>query len=228
VLPVERDDAALGFESRRQAGMVEQHHPRDEGAQRALVQHSRRRPVTPGQWPEGEEVDPRASQIDLGTHHLDAELLALRMRDDVHASTVTRGGTMSRAREMLEAHPRALSIEVGVLAACIDECFVCASTCTACADADLGEPDVDTLLRCITLCVNCGDVCVATGRVLSRQTEFVAELARVALEACIEACRRCREECERHAQHHEHCRICAEECRRCEQACAAALSALPT
>ena len=134
---------------------------------------------------------------------------------------------MSLAQQMLETHPRALSVEAGILAACIDECFVCAQTCTACADANLGEPDLETLLRCITLCLNCSDVCVSTGRVLSRQTEFVPELARVVLEACIDACRRSGEECERHAKHHEHCRICAEECRGCEKACADALSALP-
>jgi hypothetical protein len=142
--------------------------------------------------------------------------------------TLTRGGIMSPARQMLETHPRALSLEAGVLAACIDECFVCAQTCTACADADLGEPDLETLLACITLCLNCSDVCVATGGVLSRQTEFVPDQARVVLEACIDACRRSAEECDRHAHHHEHCRICAEECRRCEEACADALSALPT
>jgi hypothetical protein len=134
---------------------------------------------------------------------------------------------MSRALEMLKTHPRALSVEAGVLAACIDECFVCAQTCTACADADIGEPDIDTLLRCITLCLNCSDVCVSTGRVLTRQTEFVSDLARVVLEECLTACRLSAEECDRHAHHHEHCRICAEECRRCEKACADALSALP-
>ena len=133
---------------------------------------------------------------------------------------------MSRARKMLDTHPRALSIDASVLAACIDECFVCAQTCTACADADLGESDVETMLACITLCLNCSDVCVSTGRVLSRQTEFVPGQARIVLETCIDACRRCAEECDRHAQHHEHCRICADECRRCEEACAAVFSAL--
>ena len=134
---------------------------------------------------------------------------------------------MSLAQQMLEAHPRELVVDVSVLAACIDECFACAQTCTACADADLGEPDIEDLLRCITLCLNCSDVCISTGNTLSRQTEFVPELARVVVEACIDACRRSAEECDRHAQHHEHCRICAEECRRCEKACADVLSALP-
>ena len=134
---------------------------------------------------------------------------------------------MGRAQEMLKAHPRALSIDAGALAACIDECFVCAQTCTACADANLGEPDLETMLRCITLCLNCSDVCLATGRVLNRQTEFVPELAQAVLQACIEACRLCGDECERHAHHHEHCRICADECRRCRQACKDALAALP-
>jgi hypothetical protein len=133
---------------------------------------------------------------------------------------------MGRAKEMLGAHPRAPAVEASVLGACIDECFACAQTCTACADADLGEPDVAAMLRCITLCLDCSDVCSATGGVLSRQTEFVPELAKVVLEACVAACRLCGEECERHAHHHEHCRICADECRRCERACSDLLTAL--
>src|SRR4029078_12791883 len=91
------------------------------------------------------------------------------------------------------------AIEAGALVACIDACFDCAQSCTACADACLGEPDVENQLRCITLCQNCSDFCIATGRLLSRQTEFVPELARRMLEACFEACRTCGEECERHA-----------------------------
>jgi hypothetical protein len=135
---------------------------------------------------------------------------------------------MSHAQQILETHPRTLRMEIGVLAACIDWCFDCAQSCTACADADLGEPDVETLIACITLCRNCSDICTSTGNVLSRQTEFVPELARVVIQACIEACRSCGDECERHARHHEHCRVCAETCRRCEQACKDALAALPT
>jgi Polyketide cyclase / dehydrase and lipid transport len=138
------------------------------------------------------------------------------------------GGTMSHAQQILETHPRTLRVEIGVLAACIDWCFDCAQSCTACADADLGEPDVETLIACISLCRSCSDICTSTGKVLSRQTEFVPELAHIVIQACIEACRRCGDECERHARHHEHCRVCAETCRRCEQACKDALAALPT
>jgi hypothetical protein len=134
---------------------------------------------------------------------------------------------MAHARQILETHQRPLPVDTGVLAACIDACFDCAQSCTACADADLGEPDVETLIACISLCLNCSDICISTGNVLSRQTEFVPELARVAVLACIEACRLCGDECERHARHHEHCRICAETCRQCEQACEEVLSALP-
>jgi Domain of Unknown Function (DUF326) len=135
---------------------------------------------------------------------------------------------MSHAQQILETHPRPVGMELGRLVACIDACFDCAQSCAACADADLGEPDVETLIACIALCHNCSDVCISTGRVLSRQTEFVPQLARAALQACIEACRRCGDECERHAQHHEHCRVCLGVCRQCEQACADALTALPT
>jgi uncharacterized protein DUF326 len=133
---------------------------------------------------------------------------------------------MTHAQQMLATHPRRAAIESGALLACIEACFDCAQSCTACADACLGEDDVGMLIRCIRLCQDCGDVCTTTGRILSRQTEFVAELARAVVQACAQACRTCGEECERHADHHEHCRVCAEACRRCEEACEEALAAL--
>lgn len=133
---------------------------------------------------------------------------------------------MSHAQQILETHRRGPQLDVGILAACIDACFDCAQSCTACADADLAEPDLETLIACVALCLNCSDVCATTGRVLSRQTEFVPDLARPVVKACAEACRLCGDECERHAHHHEHCRICAEACRRCEQACNEVLATL--
>jgi hypothetical protein len=145
----------------------------------------------------------------------------------VASSTRKRRALVSHARQMLETFPGTAQVEAGVLAACIDACFECAQSCTACGDASRAEPDYLTMLRCITLCENCSDICLATGGILSRQTEFVADLARSVVEACLRACRLSAEECERHAQHHEHCRVCAEACRACEEACAAVLRALP-
>jgi hypothetical protein len=63
-------------------------------------------------------------------------------------------------------------------------------------------------------------------RVLSRQTEYDANLTRPQLQACVAACKSCADECERHAEMHEHCRVCAEACRRCEQACNELLAAV--
>ena len=91
----------------------------------------------------------------------------------------------------------------------------------------MAEDDVVEMRRSIRLCLDCADVCTATGRVLSRQTEYAAETARVQVRSCRELCAACAEECERHADHHEHCRICAEECRRCEETCDAVLDAIP-
>ncbi len=129
-------------------------------------------------------------------------------------------------QEIIATHPRASSLDRDALARCIDECFSCAAACTSCADACLGEEEVRELTRCIRLNLDCADVCEATGRVLTRQTAFEPQLARLALEACAQGCRACGEECERHAGHHEHCRICAEACRRCEQACNDVVSTL--
>jgi hypothetical protein len=133
----------------------------------------------------------------------------------------------SAAERMLETYPRDFNVERGVLSACIVACSDCATTCTLCADDCLSEQNVAELVKCIRLNLDCADICTATGRVVSRQTEYDANVTRAALQACIAACRSCGEECARHAGHGmEHCRICADECERCRQACEALLSAI--
>ena len=127
---------------------------------------------------------------------------------------------------MLEAHPSGAAVDPGALMECIQACFDCEQTCIACADACLGEQDIQKMVRCIRLDLDCASVCNTTGKVLSRQTAFDTEMARVALEACARACRLCGNECEQHAEHHEHCRVCAEACRHCESACNNLLSTL--
>ena len=78
---------------------------------------------------------------------------------------------------------------------------------------------VQELAKCIRLDLDCADVCAATLRVVSRQTEYDANVTRPLLQACVATCKSCGDECERHASMHEHCRVCAEACRDCEQAC---------
>jgi uncharacterized membrane protein len=102
----------------------------------------------------------------------------------------------------------------------------CAQACTGCADDDLSERDIAELAKCIRLNLDCADVCAATVRVISRQTEYDANLTRSLLEACATACKSCGDECHRHAEMHEHCRVCAEACRRCERACRQLLAAM--
>jgi Domain of Unknown Function (DUF326) len=133
---------------------------------------------------------------------------------------------MSYARQLLDTYPRTFNLDAGLLAAATDAANDCAQACTGCADDDLSEPDVAELIKCIRLCLDCADVCTATVRVISRQTEYDANLTRPVLEACVMACKSCGDECERHAQMHEHCRVCAEACRRCEQACRQLLAAM--
>jgi Domain of Unknown Function (DUF326) len=133
---------------------------------------------------------------------------------------------MSYARQLLDTYPRSFNLDAGVLAATTDAVNDCAQACTSCADADLSEPGVAELVKCIRLCLDCADVCTATGRVISRQTEYDANLTRSLLEACVTACRSSGDERERHAAMHEHCRVCAEACRRCEQACQQLLAAM--
>jgi hypothetical protein len=134
--------------------------------------------------------------------------------------------TATLSKEMLEAHPWPAQIDRDVLVRCIDECSACETSCTACADASLAEGDVADMRKCIRLCLDCADVCTATLRVVSRQTDYDANVTRPQLQACVAACRSCGDECERHAEMHEHCRICAEACRRCKQACDQLLAAM--
>ena len=82
------------------------------------------------------------------------------------------------------------------------------------------------MVKCIRLNLDCADVCTTTSRVVSRQTEYDANVTRAQLEACIAACKSCGDECEGHGEHMAHCRVCAESCRRCEQACRDLLAAM--
>ena len=133
---------------------------------------------------------------------------------------------MTFAKPMLETYPREFNIDADVLARCIEACYECSQACTGCADDCLSEESVAELVKCIRLNQDCADLCLATGRIVSRQTEYDANVTRAALEACASACRSCGDECESHAEHHEHCRICAEACRACEQACQELLAAI--
>jgi uncharacterized protein DUF326 len=176
-------------------------------------------------------VDPQSSlhaQVEARTvsDSLHRGVAAWAARATAGRSKEWEGDTMTHAEEMLQTHPTGAVVKSGALADCIEACSDCAQSCTACADADLGEDDVATLIRCIRLCEDCSDICTATERVVSRQTQFEPELARVIVQACAQSCRLCGDECQRHADHHEHCRVCAEVCRRCEQACEELLSAL--
>jgi len=133
---------------------------------------------------------------------------------------------VSYALQILETHPKAIDVEADLLVRCIDACFDCAQACTGCADACLGEPDVADLVRCIRLCEDCADVCLSTGRVITRQTEFDAQVARTALQACVQACNSSAAECRRHAEMHAHCKVCEVACVTCERACQDLLAAI--
>jgi len=127
---------------------------------------------------------------------------------------------------MLDTYPESFGLDADLLASAIDALVDCAQTCTACADACLAENDPDGMAKCIRLDLDCADVCAATSRVLSRQTEYDADVSRALVEACRTVSAASADECESHAGHHDHCRVCAEACRRCERACAQLLEAM--
>ena len=139
------------------------------------------------------------------------------------------------ARHMLDTYPRESHLDRQLLVRCIEACYDrcieacydCSEACTQCADDCLSEQDLQELAKCIRLNLDCADVCQTTGRVVSRQTEYDANVTRALLGACIAACRGCGDECKHHGDHGmEHCKVCAEECRRCEQACEALVGAI--
>jgi hypothetical protein len=134
---------------------------------------------------------------------------------------------MSYAQRMIQTSPNGPAVEeTPALVECIEACFDCAQACSACADACLSEGETQMLARCIRLDLDWANVCESTGKILSRQTVFDLEVARLALEGCAQACRLCGDECEQHAGHMEHCIVCAEACRRCESACDSLPSAM--
>ena len=133
---------------------------------------------------------------------------------------------MTKAREMLETSPGSFNLDAGLLAGTIEALSECANTVTQCADACLSEENVADLAKCIRLNLDCADICLAGGRVLSRQTEYDANVTRTVIEACAAVCKGCGDECENHSEHMAHCRTCAESCRRSEQACRELLSAI--
>lgn len=134
---------------------------------------------------------------------------------------------MSYAKQMLESYPGSFGLDADLLARSIDAILECAQACTACADACLAEENAGELAKCIRLELDCSDQCLTTARVLSRQTEYDANVTRAVVEACRQVCKSCGDECESHGEHGmEHCRVCAEACRRCEEACDELLSAI--
>jgi uncharacterized protein DUF326 len=132
---------------------------------------------------------------------------------------------MSYARQMLDAHPVAVTVDADLLAATIDAVSDCAQACTADTDADLSEQNLAEMVTCIRLCLNCTDICTATAGVISRLAGYDPGATRPLLQACAAICKSCGDECERHAGM-PHCRVCAEACRRCERACRELLDAL--
>ena len=126
---------------------------------------------------------------------------------------------MSKAREMLEAAPTKVTLEIGAVVAAIDACLDSIQACTACADESLAEDDVNGLALCIALCESCADTCTVTARALSRPSHWDHAVLHALLRACVRTCGLCAAECERHANHHRHCAICATTCRACERAC---------
>lgn len=131
------------------------------------------------------------------------------------------------ATRMLETYPRDFNVSQDALVRCIEACYECGQACTQCADACLsGQGKQPELAKCIRLNLDCADVCITTGRIVSRQTEYDANLTRPALEACIAASKSCGDECERHGEHMEHCAVCAQCCRACEEACRGLLAGM--
>lgn len=134
--------------------------------------------------------------------------------------------TMQTIQTMIGSHPAETGIDRDLIARAVDLMVACSSACTVCADACLAEPMVAELARCIRSDLDCADVCAAAARVMSRQTEYDADVSRAVVQACLTACRACEQECASHAQMHEHCAACAQACRDCAAVCEELLAAM--
>lgn len=132
---------------------------------------------------------------------------------------------MTYTKEMLNAFPTSIPLDVDEVAEAIDACLNCAQACTSCADADLAEDDVEEMRRCIALDQHCADVCIAVARLLSRPVYWDEFVVHRLLQACVRLCTSCAEECAKHADHHRHCAICEKACRACQRACSVLLEA---
>lgn len=95
----------------------------------------------------------------------------------------------------------------------IDACHACAIACEHCADACLSEEHVSALIDCIRLDRDCAEVCRLAAAMISRESDWSAELCRL----CAELCDACADECDMHDM--DHCRACSEACRACAEAC---------
>ena len=85
---------------------------------------------------------------------------------------------MSYARQILDTYRQPLPVDAGLLAAAIDAASDCVQACNADNAADLGEPNVTEMVTCIRLCLDCVDICAATAGVISRQTDYDANVVR--------------------------------------------------
>jgi hypothetical protein len=133
---------------------------------------------------------------------------------------------MTTTLPMLETYPRSINFDRGELASAINALIMCSQACTACADACLSEEAVSELTKCIRTNLDCADICATTAAVLSRHTDYDANISRSLLEACATACQACASECAMHADVYEQCRICSDACAQCEMACRQLLSAM--
>ncbi|MBW3608123.1 MAG: four-helix bundle copper-binding protein [Actinobacteria bacterium] len=106
----------------------------------------------------------------------------------------------STTMPMLQTYPQPINLDRRMLASAIDTLIGCAEACTACADACLSEPNVADLTKCIRTNLDCADICQTTGRVVSRQTEYDANVTRAIVEACVQSCKSCGDECEQHGE----------------------------
>ena len=109
---------------------------------------------------------------------------------------------MSYTRQMLDSCPRTFNVDADLLAATIDALNDCAQACVADTGCDLSEQDVTEMVTCIRLCLDCADICAAAAGVISRQTEYDADVIRPLLQSCAAICKTCSDECQRHAGMH--------------------------
>ncbi len=96
---------------------------------------------------------------------------------------------------------------------CIEQCLAVVWSASRCVDDCLSGSQDDSMTECIRLCLDAATMTAACAELMSRNSQFAAQVCGV----CVDVCDACAAECEKYEG--DIMRQCAEACRRCAETC---------